>query len=186
MSNATYRLDKAVGQGMRMLKDLGIPYGNVEEVTINYRAKTRWGQCRRVVDHGKVTYKINISAELLKSDATKTGLLQTVIHELLHTCPDCMCHTGAWKRYAELVNRAYGHQGIKVTRCTSAAALGIDPSEREIPYKYAIICPRCGVIAKYQRMAAVIQRPDRYRCSRCKGDALRAVPYSLVNKVSRA
>ena len=42
--------------------------------------------------------------------------MTTIYHECLHCCDGCMCHTGKWKEYAEIVNKRFGTQ---IQRCTS-------------------------------------------------------------------
>lgn len=171
-------LDRAVAEAMQICDSLDIPYGNVDSFTVNYRAKSRWGQCRRKAYGRLYSYSINISADLLKSEESHNGLVSTVVHELLHTCPNCMKHTGEWKMYADKVNAAYGYKGISITRCKSAEDLGV----KELPvfntYKYAVVCDDCGGAAKYKRMTKVVQHPERYFCGRCHTSHLRAVAYN--------
>ena len=109
---------------MEKLDALAIPYGNVTEISVNYRAKSRWGQCR----HGKDgTHSININAELLDERNDVRGLENTILHELLHTCPGCNNHGEIWKTYAEKVNAAYGYN---IKRCSDAYEKGIAGAEK--------------------------------------------------------
>lgn len=73
------------------LDSLGIKYGRVSNWTVNTRAKSRLGQCRKI---GEGLFDINISDALLKEDVDNQITLNTIIHELLHTVPGCFTHKG--------------------------------------------------------------------------------------------
>jgi len=109
---------------MEKLDALEIPYGNVTEISVNTRAKSRWGQCRHKPDG---THTININVELLDESNDIRGLENTIIHELLHTCPGCNNHGPIWKTYAEKVRAAYGYD---IKRCSDAAEKGIAGAEK--------------------------------------------------------
>ena len=157
---------------------IDIPYGNIVEVTVNYRAKSRWGQCCRGYEFGSVVYKININCDLCHPDASERGLKETIIHEILHTCPDCMCHTGEWKRLANLVNDCYNYN---VKRCNSSEDKGVDDfyknhdrqgrPEKPVTWKYEIVCKDCGkVVGRRQKSCKLTMYPQRYRCAYCYGN----------------
>lgn len=141
---------------MRELDALNIPYGKVREVTINTRAKRRWGQCREV----RGLYYISISDRLLEN---KDGLKNTIIHELLHTCPNCMNHKEPWKAVASKVNKAYGYN---IKRCSGAEEKGVEPVE----YKYVFKCKKCGVEVKQMRASKFTRNPRNYKCGCCGGE----------------
>ena len=172
-------LNAAVKEAMDICDSLDIPYANVNSFTVNYRAKSRWGQCRAKKYNGRIyNFSININADLLKSEESHNGLVSTVIHELIHTCPNCMKHTGEWKMLADKVNAAYGYRGISITRCKSAEDLGV----KELPafqvYKYAVVCEDCGGVARYKKMTKVVQNPERYFCGKCHTSHLHVIAYS--------
>ena len=93
-------LSRVVRQCMKELDSIQVPYGHVVEVTVNTRARKRWGLCRKEADG----YHISIADRLLDGN-TEQGLRDTVMHELLHTCPMCNNHGAMWKHFAEVVNR---------------------------------------------------------------------------------
>ena len=107
---------------MRELDALKIPYSKNVRFVVNNRAVSRLGLCRKAPNG----FIIEIAAVLLDERTDeRTGLRDTVIHELLHTCRGCMKHTGKWKEYAERVNLAYGYDIKRV----SPRAGGPVPSE---------------------------------------------------------
>lgn len=156
------------------LNAIEIPFGRIGAVTVNYRAKSRWGQCVRRENVYGFVYSINIRAELVHPDACEKGLKETIIHEILHTCPNCFCHTGEWKRLADLVNDCYGYN---VKRVASAADLGMTEfyckheEVKRMQWKYTVVCKKCGkVVGKRQKTCKLTTYPNRYRCGFCRGE----------------
>ena len=117
-------LNKVAYDCMEKLKKINIPITNNVTFSINTRAKKRWGQCRRNPNN---SYSININVNLLKEENGIEGLENTVIHELLHTCPNCMNHGQEWKKYAKMVYDTYGYN---IQRCSDAYEKGISGAEK--------------------------------------------------------
>lgn len=169
MKNADLLLEDAKD----VLDSLNIEYGNILAVVVNSRAKSRWGRC---CSKGNNNYIIEISERLLQYDVSWEAAMNTMIHELLHAHKDRMCHTGEWKRCANLVNANYPQYNIK--RCTSSEEKGLKDEHhrtRKESYKYEIICNKCGQIDKYKRKSEVVKlilaNPENSgcRCTLCKG-----------------
>jgi predicted SprT family Zn-dependent metalloprotease len=136
----------------------GITIGTVDRVTINTRATRRWGQCHRKPDGH---FEINVSDRLFTS--TNDGLIETVIHELLHTCDGCFSHTGKWLAYANKMNALYGYH---IKRTASYADVGVKEDIKN--HKYHIKCEKCGHVFYRDRWSKLIERPQDYRC-KCGG-----------------
>lgn len=62
---------------------------NGESIELFEFCMKRWGQCTCL---GGNNYAISINVILLRDDTNIDGLKNTIIHELLHTCPNCMKH----------------------------------------------------------------------------------------------
>lgn len=152
---------------MSELDRIGIEYGNVKKFEVNTRAKSRWGRCRKTGGY----YIIEVNVDLLDERNDLNGLKETILHELLHSCKDCMNHGKEWKRLAAKVNHTYGYN---ITRCSNAEEKGVSfhrTTTRKTPmeYKYAIKCNKCGQVVRRSKMSKTIQRPDLYRCGICGG-----------------
>lgn len=119
-----YDLNKVFADMIAKLDKINIPYGKIVSVTPNTRAKKRWGQCIKTPDG---TYEININITLLYKGNDVRGLENTVIHEILHTCPNCMNHGPEWKKWARVVYDAYGYN---IQRCSNAYEKGISGAEK--------------------------------------------------------
>ena len=153
-------LSAAVQDCLRLLAQCGIPVGKIREIYPDTRSRRRWGVCRKEQDG---SFRIGISVRLLEEDVPLRSLQQTILHELLHTAPGCMDHTGTWKRYAGLLNRTYG---FSIRRATAAEDLGA-PDDPRVRYRFR--CAGCGAEQLRYRACAFTRHPDHYRCSRCGG-----------------
>ena len=146
----------------KKLDAIGIQYGKITKVTINTRAKKRWGQCKQI----GMCYEISISSMLIQDGVALMQLENTVIHEILHTCKGCMNHGETWKRLASKVNNAYGYN---IKRTTSAQEKGVKIEYVARTIKHKFVCTGCGQVITRQRESDFTKRYDRYRCGGCKG-----------------
>ena len=152
-----------------LLDKIGIEYGEIVSVTVNTRAKKRWGQC---CVEGYRTFSIDISSRLLDNSVDIKRLENTMLHELLHSVPGCMNHGDKWKMYAEKVNRAYGYD---IKRCASYEEQGVsmpEPSE----YKYNVTCEHCNATWNFNRRRKWFSRPHGGAvCPHCKNRDFRII-----------
>lgn len=137
---------------INLLNDLGIYPNEINKWEINSRA-CRWGQCRK--RKGGI-YTINIAECLLRDDTSDEALHDTIIHELLHACNNCMTHKAEWKRLANIVNE---NTNFNISRTTSYTEKGfkLDPFNRQEKAKYEITCNHCGRKWRYQRMGKIVK-----------------------------
>lgn len=156
-------LQKYYQQGVIMLKNgYGIELGKIIDVSVNYGAKRRWGQTERVHLGGKTVYKINISNKLLADDVDDKSLMDTIVHELLHTVDGCFCHTGKWKMLADRITAT---SNLTIKRTTSNEEKNI---ERE-PYLYICKCEKCGKEIGRYKMSDFVKRAELYTHRNCGG-----------------
>ncbi|QIB67914.1 SprT family zinc-dependent metalloprotease [Aminipila butyrica] len=159
-------LYKSVLQEARALE---IPVSNKikDKITINRRAKSRFGCCKKITKGRQESFEIELSYRLL--DCGEKAIKQTLAHEVLHTCPNCDNHGALWKKYAACMNKNYGYH---IKRTDTAENLGIqeDPQLKRPPLKetYILLCKNCGSRISRSRMSSVVKHPSRYRC-RCGG-----------------
>lgn len=138
-----------------ILDDLNIIYGPIDSVKVNNRLTACWGRCT----YNKRTglYNIELSNRIMQDDMEYEATMNTIIHELLHAGPNRMCHTGEWKRLANLVNREYPQ--FNITHYTSAEEKGV--AERVKTYRYKVVCPICNRSWKYQKAGRVVRAMRR-------------------------
>ena len=118
-------------RAQRELDEINIPYSKKinKILTINKRATAKYGSCKKVSN----SYQILVTQVLL--GATEDGIMNTLIHELLHTCPGCMNHGDNWKNYAYIVNKKLGYN---IQRTTAREEKGLE--KRVIERNYIITC----------------------------------------------
>lgn len=163
-------LEKYALECMEELDKIGVEYGNIVEVVPNTRAMSRWGQCKKVPNG----YSININAVLLDERNGVIGLKETILHELIHSCKDCLNHGAEWKMIADKVNKAYGYN---IKRTSTAAEKFV--SEETMPKKvkkseresnYIIRCKRCNHMYHRTRASKLTKQPHLFRCGACGGE----------------
>jgi len=95
------------------------------------------------------------------------------MHELIHSLAFKDRHAGKWLTIANQVNRKFGYRIKRLANEPCAeynlAMFGV-ANRRDIvkPVNYIIGCTRCNRQFKRQKMSAVVQRPQNYRCG-CGG-----------------
>lgn len=152
--------DKLLQDVISEARKINIPISNNinPNVLINSRAKGRFGRCRKRAD----VFIIEISVYL--QQAEESAIKQTLAHEILHTCPNCMNHGQVWKMYARKMNRVYGYDISRTSTCDN---LGIEalPKKRN----YIMKCKKCGKEFIRERMSNAIKNIENYRC-KCGGN----------------
>jgi len=152
------------------LKSIGIKYGNVKDFTVNTRAKSRLGSCKKI---GFNTFEISISKFLLEDNIDTQVLKNTIVHELLHTVKGCFSHKHKWKLLAQTVNEKLPEYTI--TRTTDFKKIGIENQLKEPVFKYILKCENCGLEIKRQRLSKAVQNYEKYRCVKCGGKLKRII-----------
>lgn len=168
-ANETAMLKRLMAIAEECKAELGaidIPYSKGAMFVINYRAKRRWGYCKRVDG----LYRIEIASRLLEDGVDPAGAKNTVIHELLHTCPSSIRHTGAWLRYANKVNAAYGYD---IKRTATSDEKGVEEAP-DADFRYILACTGCGKTWRYHKLTKAVRNYRNCKCSVC------AAPIKLV------
>ena len=152
-------------EAMNVVKDLGIETGNIVDVRLNYRAKNRFGQCKR--NNLLNRYELNFNHLIFADEADDDAVMSVIIHEILHTCKDCMTHKGEWKRLANIVN---ANTKYNITRCDSYENFGIEKPKREKKHNYVFVCEKCGHVFIRERASKFTRNYHYYRCGGCGGE----------------
>lgn len=139
----------------------GVPISDKirKNVKVNSRAKTRFGMC--IKENG--FYTIELSSVLLT--APERSCRQTLAHELIHTCRGCDNHGELFRRYAAIMNKAYGYD---IRRTNSREEMGLEAVSTERKVNYILECESCKALIKRSRYTSVVAHPSRYRCT-CGG-----------------
>lgn len=152
-------------EAMNVVEGLGIETGNIVDVKLNYRAKNRFGQCRR--NNVLNTYELNFNYLIFDDNANDDAIMNVLIHEILHTCKDCMTHKGEWKRLANIVN---ANTKYNITRTNSYENFGIEKPNKEKKHNYVFVCENCGQTFIRERASKFTKNYHAYRCGKCGGE----------------
>ena len=155
------------------LVENGIPVAKDIAPEIRFSKATSWfGMTEpRREQNGKL-YKFRIAFSVYHLESSDKAIINTIIHELLHTCPGCLNHGEKWKSYARVCKEKFGYN---IERC------GGDKDDEEILKKAAkvrfhgghkLICIECGQEFNRSRESNFTLHPDWYRCN-CGGEIKR-------------
>ena len=166
-------LEKLVNECKNDIESLGIELGEIADISINRRAKSRYGRCRYIISEN--AYYIEIAEELLDDNVDDMSTKNTIAHELLHAMKGCvgMNHKGNWITCANMMNDIYGYN---IKRTTSRAEKGLKPKERRLP-KYIIRCQNCDSRWCYYKRTKMVKNIQcgaswMYRCGKCGSNDL--------------
>ena len=105
------RINQMLAECTALLKELNVPISSSVCPTVKLIGTRRTlGRCCAKGSRKKYTeydYYIEISRNTLNNP--EKSIRNTLIHELLHTVPDGMRHTGAWKKWAKYVSSKTGY-----------------------------------------------------------------------------
>ena len=105
-------INQMLAECITLLKNLNVPISNSICPTVKLIGSRRTlGRCCAKGSRKKYTeydYYIEISGHTLGN--SEKSLQNTIIHELLHTVPNGMCHTGEWKKWAKYVSQKTEYQ----------------------------------------------------------------------------
>ena len=158
--------------------DAGMPQCKNNSYVLDIsKSKSFLGQTEEI---GINKYRISLNrvyAETVSHD----DLMNTLVHEVLHTLPHGMKHTGEWKQYAE---RIHAYNGMMIQRIHPMsesisfynAAIEAQKAARGA-LKYIVVCPNCGKLRTFERRSKVVasiqKSENRYRCVHCQSKDLK-------------
>lgn len=159
-----YDLMKEYNNCVEMLSSIGIYPGNIHRVIPNDRIKRSWGKCK-IEPAG---FKIEINTVLLDERNPVMSLHDTLIHEILHTCPGCFDHQYNWVQLANKVNRKLG---FNIARCTSVdeKILCEETLMNDKKAKYIVTCLRCHCRSYIYKKSGIVEKTYLYTCKKCGG-----------------
>lgn len=182
------KLDKLYRECVDELKNIGIDildeskFGKIE-ISISKRNNKRYGCCkqekpdinyivikkmgrRKVLSYEKFNeHYIEISPWVLELE--DVIIKNTIMHELIHCIPYCNNHSMEFKKYAKIINNAYGYNISRLgNKKNDFEKSNIEFNENE-NYKYKIVCKKCKQEFYRKRLARYFK--IRYRCAKCGG-----------------
>lgn len=133
------------------------------DLKINTRSKKRYGCCKKV---SKDRFQIEISDWVM--DLNDIIIKNTIIHELIHCMPRCNNHGEIFKKYARVVNEKLGYNISRVgNKKNDYEKSNKEYTEKQVNYKYKVICDGCNQTFFRQRMKRSFTR--KFKCGKCGG-----------------
>ena len=160
--------------GITTLRQLNIPVSeSICPVVQLAKAHSFFGQCcRKGCGTNKTTYDFLIRISIFTLGNSEKSIRNTILHELLHTCPGGHGHKGKWAEYAAIVNRALGYhiqrKGGDKTDSDTKNLRGNSTISTKHTKTYVVVCPQCGARWIRHRRSPFTEHPERWRCGVCK------------------
>lgn len=153
-------LNKMLSTAIEQVTSLGLNPSPIDETIYLTRATKTYGKCERI-DGG---FAIHVSKYFKDNDEGE--LMNMLVHEVLHTVPNCFDHGKSWKSAAELANKTFGYN---ISRLSNFKMNGMSESQKEVMYKYIIVCEDCGNELRRQRKSKLVTNVEKYTCGACGG-----------------
>lgn len=105
------RINQMLAECTALLKELNVPVSNSVCPTVKLigTRRTLGRCCKRGGNKSQSEYEYYIEISRYTLNNPEKSIRNTLIHELLHTVPDGMRHTGEWKKWAKYVSQKTGH-----------------------------------------------------------------------------
>lgn len=105
------RINRMLAECTALLKELNVPVSNSVCPTVKLigTRRTLGRCCKRGGNKSQSEYEYYIEISRYTLNNPEKSIRNTLIHELLHTVPDGMRHTGAWKKWAKYVSSKTGY-----------------------------------------------------------------------------
>ena len=154
-------LNNLLAKAIQEVKEQGIKPGNIDPTLYVSNAAKEFGRCT----HTGSNFEIRISKYIMNNP--EKDLMQTIVHEVLHSVPGCMNHGAQWKKAAEIMNKAKGYD---ISRLTSTSAANLTKEHQAVLTRYVVACADCGNEIYRQRKSKLINYPELYTCGVCGGE----------------
>lgn len=125
---------------------------------------------------GKVEFIVLINERVTE----RKDVIETAIHELLHTAAPTDSHGGKWKAYAEIVNT---NTEYRITR-TADRKLSERTRPRRAPNNIEAVCPRCMRKEIYPKRYTTISGMSAYSCPCCRKAMYVKLPKSPLKEMT--
>lgn len=156
-------LNKLLKKAIEQVEAQGLEPGPIDENLELSNAAKEMGRCTKEI----VGFTIRISKYI--KDSAEKDLMDTLVHEVLHTVPGCFNHGAQWKAAADRMNKAYNYD---IERLSTASVANLTDEHRAILKRYVIKCHDCGHEIYRQRKSKLVNFPELYTCG-CGGELCR-------------
>lgn len=148
-------LNQMLQNAIKQIESLGITVGKIKPEVALTRATQTFGNCQK----NEKDFTISLSKYFIDNDSHE--VMETLLHEVLHTINGCMNHGAQWKAAASLVNEAFSYN---ITRLSSHEMVLLKDNTSAPHNKYAIVCESCGATEYRQRKCKIVTSPKTFSC----------------------
>ena len=140
---------------------------NIASITVNPRLSRALGRCVR--KNG--VFSIELARKSVGEGVDVNFIKNIIMHELIHTMPNCWNHGPVFQNYARIINRGLGYHVSTEETIENMEAAGVKPLIKSEVAKYVLVCRKCGKEVAYrQRWCDLTANPGNYRHGGCGGD----------------
>lgn len=154
-------LNKMLSTAIEQVTSLGLNPSPIDETIYLTRATKTYGKCERI-DGG---FAIHVSKYFKDNDESE--LMNMLVHEVLHTVPNCFNHGKSWKSAAELANKTFGYN---ISRLSNFEMANLTAADVKIQRRYTVVCLSCGNELYRERKSKLITHTHNYTCGKCGGE----------------
>lgn len=124
----------------------------IVKITIT-KARSYWAQIKYVRKNCYELRVSNVFNEIKNEQSFHNRLMSCMIHELIHTLPECWNHGKSFKTIANIVNKYHPEFNIQ----TATIVKDVDIKESVLIIRYVVKCNNCGAESKYTRKPKIWQ-----------------------------
>ena len=109
--------NRMLGESIATLTGLGVPIsGSISPVVVLSRSHNTLGECcQRGCRANQTDYDFVIVVSRFTLEGSEHLIRNVLFHELIHTVPGGLCHTGQWKKWAKYVSEKTGYRIQRLT-----------------------------------------------------------------------
>lgn len=140
---------------------------NIASITVNNRLSRALGRCVR--KNG--VFHIELARKSVGESVNVNFIKNIIMHEIVHTMPNCWNHGHVFQHYAQIINRKLGYHVGTTETIENMMAAGVKPLIKSEVARYALVCGKCGKRVAYrQRQCDLTTNPGNYVHSGCGGN----------------
>ena len=162
-----WNLDELFKKALEICDAEEIPYRKINSIKANNRLTKSWGRC---LTRYHTEFDIEVRGKILNKSLfpDERGIMEVILHEIIHTCPDCWNHGALFKEYGGRLEK-YGYNVGSAT--TNPEKLGADSIAYSAAFRYMVKCPKCGYTIGKDKMCDLIKYPSIYSHTPCGNDS---------------
>lgn len=143
-------------------------------VSINNRLSRTLGRAVFARRAGKwISVRIEFSGDLIRRASDKS-VMDVLMHECAHVIANY--RTGCDEGHGKVFKMVCWEIGTDNDKCSTAVEWKT-PALMAVDHHYEVHCPKCGIVARFNRDCKTLQNITRFRCGKCGGHELNVLHF---------